>query len=90
MESIDMYLIRIRTDKGQQTAAHRNSAGIRIGQTEDIFGRYIRFQEYLPYPGRQDLCFARTGSGNDHHGSLRCIHRQPLLLIQLPIFFLEM
>ena len=90
MKSMNMYLIGIGPDKGEQPPAHSNGARIRIGKTEDILWENVGVQKDLPDTGGQDLGFTRTGSGDDHNGAFGGLDGQALLLIQFLVFLLEM
>jgi hypothetical protein len=90
MKSMYIDFIGVRTDKGKQPAAHGDSAGIGIGQTEDIAGEGICFQEDLPDPGSKDLGFARPGAGDNHDGAFSRVYGQSLFFVKLPVFFPEM
>jgi len=87
MESVYIDLVSVGTDKGLKAAAHRDSSCVGVGETKDVFGRSISFQQYLSYPAGKYLSFAGARPGNYHHGTLNRIDRLALFFIE-PVVFL--
>ena len=90
VEGMNMDLIGVGANEGLESPAHSDGTGIGIGETEDILGENVRFQEDLPDPGGQDLRFARAGPCDHHDGAFDGIDGLALLFIQLLVFLLKM